>query len=83
MTRIRKAQRKVLGIEYVYYFYDEDTTHHFHTWMVPRYEWMYEFGRSVESVRPTLLHARNEMNDIENIKEVMKTIELLKEELNK
>lgn len=83
LTRIRKAQREVLGIEYVYYFYNEDTTHHFHTWMVPRYEWMYEFGRSVESVRPTLLHARNEMNDTENIKEVMKTIEFLKEELNK
>jgi diadenosine tetraphosphate (Ap4A) HIT family hydrolase len=35
---IRKAQRKVLGIEQVYYFYNEDTTHHFHTWMVPRYD---------------------------------------------
>src|SRR5690606_13844376 len=36
LTKIRKAQREVLGIEYVYYFYNEDTTHHFHTWMVPR-----------------------------------------------
>lgn len=45
LTRIRQAQREVLNIEYVYYFYNEDTTHHFHTWMVPRYEWMYEFGR--------------------------------------
>ncbi len=60
LTKIRKAQRNVLGIEYVYYFYNEDTTHHFHTWMVPRYEWMYRFGRSIESVRPVLLHARNE-----------------------
>jgi hypothetical protein len=61
LTKIRKAQREVLGIEYVYYFYNEDTTHHFHnTWMVPRYEWMYKFGRSVESVRPVLLHTRNE-----------------------
>jgi hypothetical protein len=53
-TKIRKAQRVVLGIEYVYYFYNEDTTHHFHTWFVPRYEWMYELERSVESVRPVL-----------------------------
>ena len=83
LAKIRKAQRDALGIEYVYYFYNEDTTHHFHTWMVPRYEWMYEFGRSIESVRPTLLHARNEMNHTENIKEVMNTIELLKKELNK
>ncbi|PFP33158.1 diadenosine tetraphosphate hydrolase [Priestia megaterium] len=82
LTRIRKAQREVLGIEYVYYFYNEDTSHHFHTWMVPRYEWMYKFGRSVESVRPTLLHARNEMNDEENVKDVIHAIKLLTEKLN-
>lgn len=83
LTRIRQAQREVLNIEYVYYFYNEDTTHHFHTWMVPRYEWMYEFGRSVESVRPTLLHARNHMNDSKNKEEVMTAIGLLKKELKK
>ena len=83
LSKIRKAQREVLGIEYVYYFYNEDTTHHFHTWMVPRYEWMDKFGRSVESVRPVLLNARNEMNTEENIQEVMKAIQLLTMELNK
>ncbi|MFG3613847.1 HIT family protein [Rummeliibacillus stabekisii] len=83
LTKIRKAQREVLSIEYVYYFYNEDTTHHFHTWMVPRYEWMYQFGRSVESVRPVLLHARNHMNSEENIKEVMYAIHALGKELNK
>ncbi|MGM9986136.1 MAG: HIT family protein, partial [Bacillaceae bacterium] len=78
LTKIRKAQRDVLGIEHVYYFYNEDTTHHFHTWMVPRYEWMYEFGRSVESVRPVLLHARKEMNDAENMKNVVEAIQALR-----
>jgi diadenosine tetraphosphate (Ap4A) HIT family hydrolase len=82
LTRIRQAQREVLGIDYVYYFYNEDTTHHFHTWMVPRYEWIYEFGRSVESVRPALLHARNEMNDEENVREVMAAIHALSRELH-
>jgi diadenosine tetraphosphate (Ap4A) HIT family hydrolase len=82
MTKIRKAQREVLGIEYVYYFYNEDTTHHFHTWLVPRYEWMNEFGRSVESVRPVLLHARNHRNTAENHQKVMKAIEDLKYALN-
>lgn len=81
MTTIRKAQREVLGIEYVYYFYNEDTTHHFHTWMVPRYEWMNEFGRSIESVRPVLLHARNHRNTIENNQKVMKAIEGLRNAL--
>ena len=82
LSKIRKAQRKVLGIEYVYYFYNEDTTHHFHTWLVPRYEWMYEFGRSVESVRPVLLYARNQMNDEENMREVVAAIKKLTIELN-
>ncbi|WP_144554402.1 HIT family protein [Bacillus sp. X1(2014)] len=83
LTKIRKAQREVLGIEHVYYFYNEDTTHHFHIWMVPRYEWMYQFGRSVESVRPVLLHARNEMNHDENLQEVLEAIKQLTIELNK
>jgi len=82
LSKIRKAQRKVLGIEYVYYFYNEDTTHHFHTWLVPRYEWMYEFGRSVESVRPVLLHAKNQMNDEANMREVVDAIKKLTIELN-
>ncbi|WP_340372027.1 diadenosine tetraphosphate hydrolase [Peribacillus sp. FSL E2-0218] len=82
LTKIRKAQRTVLNIEYVYYFYNEDTTHHFHTWMVPRYEWMYEFGRSVESVRPILLHSRNHLNSEENSKEVLLAAAELTKELN-
>ncbi|PAE36310.1 HIT family protein [Bacillus sp. 7884-1] len=82
ITLIRKAQREVLGIEYVYYFYNEDTTHHFHTWMVPRYDWMNEFGRSVESVRPVLLHARNHRNTVENNQKVMKAIGDLKTALS-
>ncbi|MDM5207655.1 HIT family protein [Cytobacillus kochii] len=77
LSNIRKVQREILDIEYVYYFYNEDTTHHFHTWMVPRYEWMYEFGRSIESVRPVLLHARNNMKSEANTKEVISAIEAL------
>jgi diadenosine tetraphosphate (Ap4A) HIT family hydrolase len=76
LCKIRQVQREVLQIEHVYYFYNEDTTHHFHVWMVPRYEWMYEFGRSIESVRPILLHAR-EMNSEENLKTVRQAIQLL------
>ncbi|MEQ6375670.1 diadenosine tetraphosphate hydrolase [Bacillaceae bacterium S4-13-58] len=78
LYQIRKAQRDVLGIQEIYYFYNEDTTHHFHTWMVPRYEWMYEFGRSVESVRPVLLHARNNRNKEPNLSEVRNAIDDLK-----
>ncbi|WP_132221317.1 HIT family protein [Laceyella sacchari] len=81
---IRKAQRKVLGIEQVYYFYfyNEDTTHHFHTWMVPRYDWMDQFGRSIESVRPVLLHARQKRNDQDEIKKIIEAIHALKNYLS-
>ncbi|RNC98040.1 diadenosine tetraphosphate hydrolase [Lysinibacillus halotolerans] len=83
ITKIRQAQRKVLGIKYVYYFYNEDAIHHFHTWMVPRYDWMYEIGRSVESVRPILLHARHHINTKENMLEVIAAIDSLKKELSR
>ncbi len=49
--------------------------------MVPRYEWIYDFGRSVESVRPVLLHARNKLNIDENVKSVLDGIKALKKEL--
>lgn len=83
MRKVRAAQRKVLGISHVYYFYNEDTTHHFHTWMIPRYEWMNEFGRSVESVRPVLLHSKENMKDEKDLSEVRETAERLYRELNK
>jgi hypothetical protein len=28
IRKLRKVQREVFGIEHVYYFYNEDTTHH-------------------------------------------------------
>ena len=59
--RIRSAQRAVLDIEHVYFFQNEDTKHHFHLWMVPRYAWMDEFGKSVESLRPAMAYARDKM----------------------
>lgn len=80
--KIRSEQRTRLGIEKVYYFYNEDTTHHFHLWMVPRYEWMKQFGSSVESLRPVLIHARKLMNDEENMKTVIQGINELREGLN-
>lgn len=58
LQRIRRAQAAVLGVEHAYFFYNEDTKHHFHVWVVPRYDWMRAFGKSIDSVRPALLHAR-------------------------
>ncbi len=78
IQRIRRAQSTCLGIGHVYYFYNEDTTHHFHLWMVPRYEWMRQFGSSAESLRPALLHARNSMRTADHVAYVLECIEKLR-----
>lgn len=58
----RKLQRDVLGIDAVYIHQEEDRSHHFHLWMLPRYDWMEtRFGRKVESVRPIMEYARTEL----------------------
>ena len=75
--RIRAEQRSVLNVEHVYFFYNEDTTHHFHLWMIPRYEWMKAFGRSVESVRPALVHAREHMTSPQELAETLRSVEAL------
>ncbi|WP_309473837.1 hypothetical protein [Paenibacillus thiaminolyticus] len=48
---------------------------------MPRYEWMQAFGRSVESLRPVLRHAREERNDEPNQKLVLQGIETLRQGL--
>ena len=81
LHKIRKVQRDILCIKHVYYFYNEDTSHHFHFWLVPRYDWMRQFGKSVQSVRPVLLHARDNLNTPENLTEVRRCVALLRESL--
>jgi diadenosine tetraphosphate (Ap4A) HIT family hydrolase len=81
VMKIRKCQRHALNIEYVYYFYNEDTKHHFHLWMVPRYEWMKKFGRSVESLRPVLLYAKEKFSNEEGTKNIINAIKMIKESL--
>lgn len=78
LLAVRRAQREALGIEHVYYFYNEDTTHHFHLWLVPRYDWMAQFGRSVESVRPALLHARQAHGNPAESEAVLNAVERLR-----
>jgi hypothetical protein len=62
VSELRHAQRHVPGVDHVYYVYKEDTKHHFHLWMVPRYDWMNAFGKSVDSLRPAMRHAAETMS---------------------
>ncbi len=80
LRSIRAAQRTALGVESVYYFYNEDTRHHLHVWMIPRHPWMATFGQSVESVRPALQHARETVTP-SRLSEVREAVGLLRDAL--
>jgi diadenosine tetraphosphate (Ap4A) HIT family hydrolase len=79
LQAVRKAQRRVLKSDHTYYFYNEDTRHHFHVWMVPRLEWMRPFGKSVESLRPALRHAAAAMSDESSLAAVATTVGALRD----
>jgi diadenosine tetraphosphate (Ap4A) HIT family hydrolase len=81
VQRIRRQQEIQLCIDHVYYFYNEDTKHHFHLWMVPRYPWMARFGKSIEAVRPALLHAREKMNSEQELAAVAEAAARLRNNL--
>ncbi len=74
----RNAQRKVLKVETIYLHQEEDTSHHFHVWMFPRYEWMDNHGTKIESVRPIMEYARNDLKTSDNVKSVEESITKLK-----
>ena len=76
----RKLQRDVLGIDSVYLHQEEDTSDHFHVWMFPSYDWMQEkFGSKIESVRPIMDYARFELKTKENLAELDKSVEQLRD----
>ena len=62
VRKLRKGMRDILGIKVVYFFQDESTHHGlFHLWIFPRYEWMGKFGQKIESVRPIIDYAKENM----------------------
>lgn len=80
ICRLRAAQRKVLGIDVIYLIQEEDTVHHFHTWLFPRFAWMEEkFGRKIQSVRPIMEYAMENMKTESHIQEVEHATEKLKQ----
>ncbi len=61
LRRVRKEMEEALSIKEVYLFQNENTEHGFHLWMFPRLEWMEQYGRKIQSVRPIMEHAKKEM----------------------
>jgi len=70
LKQVRGAMKEVLAIDVVYIFQNEDSSHGFHVWMFPRYEWMKKFGFKIQSVRPIIEFAQETMATNEVLKEV-------------
>ncbi|MDA3839268.1 MAG: HIT family hydrolase [Candidatus Delongbacteria bacterium] len=75
LYEVRKAMRDVLDIQNVYLIQEEDSGH-FHMWLLPMYDWM---KKGIANARKNINYARDNMNTEENMKEVNKCIQKLKE----
>ena len=77
LKKVRAAMLEVLQIQDVYIFQNEDTDNGFHVWLFPRYAWMEEFGRKIQSVRPLMNHAKEYRvsdADIQEVKDVAEKV---------
>ena len=80
VRKLRKGMREVLGIETIRFFQDEGTHHHlFHLWIVPRYEWMNKFGEKIESIRPMINYAKENMANEEISDEVKDMVKQMRD----
>ncbi len=78
IVKVRKLMDEILQIEEVYFFQNEDTEHGFHVWIFPRHTWMDRFGRKIESVRPIMNFAKENLWTEDNIKNIEDAINKLK-----
>lgn len=84
LCRLRQTMRQACGVQVVYLIQEEDTSHHFHVWMFPRHNWLVEkFGRKIQSVRPIMEYARDNLKTSENLKKVDEAMEKMKKYFQK
>ena len=80
--RVRMGMSEVLSITDVYLFQNEDTRNGFHLWMFPRYEWMEQFGRKIESVRPIMNYAKENLADEQSRQAVLDAADKIRKYLS-
>ncbi|TSC53635.1 MAG: pyruvate formate lyase activating enzyme [Parcubacteria group bacterium LiPW_39] len=68
------SRKDILSIEDVYLFHNEDSKYGFHLWIFPRYQWMEQFGRKIESVRPIINYAKENMANEESFRQVKENV---------
>jgi len=79
IRKVRKGMRDILKIEEVYFFQNEDTTHGFHIWIFPRHKWMEKFWRKIQSVKPIIDYAKENMVSDDVLKEVKEYVKKMRE----
>lgn len=63
---------------------EEKQSYHFHVWLMPRHKWMIEkFGKVLKNLAAIQKYALENLKTPENINKIVKTCEVLKNELNK
>lgn len=83
LTKVRKAMKEVLGIEYVYLFQREDNLeYYFHFWIFPKYEWMIK--KCGQRIQPNEVgkYARENMSNEQTIKQVKEAAKKVRDYLN-
>lgn len=79
LIAVRTGMRKILNVKVIYLVQEEDTLHHFHIWVFPRYDWMLKkFGKKIQSLRPIMEYAWENMKTTGNIKKVEEAISKLR-----
>ena len=78
IRKVRKGMKDVLNIEEVYFFQNEDSSYGFHFWIFPRHDWMKKFGRRIQSVRPIMNYAQENMLSDDISKEVKEYVKKMK-----
>ena len=74
----RKALNSIKDLKYCKII-QEENTQHFHTWILPFYDWMDEIvNGSINSIIPLLIYAKENWNTTEKIEKVMDTCEKVK-----
>ncbi len=78
IRKIREGMKDVLKIEEVYFFQNEDSEYGFHLWIFPRHKWMDKFGRKIQSVRPIMDYATENMLSDDIFNEVREYVKRMK-----
>ncbi len=76
---LRKGMENVLDIKDVYLFQNEDTSGSFHLWVFPRHDWMGRFGKKIQSVRPAIEYAKQNMRTEQVFIEVREYVKKMRE----